>query len=339
MNDKKTTRKETGAVKLPPKTRRSVNKQEKAKTFESADLNEAVLEALPIGVCLTDETGHYRFMNDAYCAIYEYVREEMIGQHYSVIIPPDQIAVAKAHYERLLNGDTGIPVERKRQRKDGGIIYIEAANALVRLADGTKMVITTVREITKRKHMEAELQKANEAFQALHETLREQATRDSLTGLYNRRYFNETIERELARAQRDTYPVSVMIMDIDLFKEINDSYGHAFGDEILIILSTLINKHIRTGDVAYRYGGDEFVVLMPGANVEIAKHRAETLCQSFNTAFIHERKKDFRTTMSVGIANYPEHGSNGDEILRCADLALYQAKQDGRNLVRLWQRK
>jgi len=339
MNDKKKTKKETSVIKLPLKTKRSVTKLEKAKTFGPESLNEAVLEALPIGVCLTDETGHYRFMNDAYCAIYEYVREEMIGQHYSVIIPPDQITLANKQYERLLKGDMGIPVERKRQRKDGDIIYIEAANALVRLTDGTKMLITTVREITERKHMEAELQKANEAFQALHETLREQATRDSLTGLYNRRYFNETIERELARAQRDTYPVSVMIMDIDLFKQINDSYGHAFGDEILMILSTLINKHIRAGDVAYRYGGDEFVVLMPGANVETAKHRAEMLCQAFSTAPIHERKKDLSNTMSVGIASYPEHGSNGDEILRCADLALYQAKQDGRNLVCLWERE
>jgi diguanylate cyclase (GGDEF)-like protein/PAS domain S-box-containing protein len=318
MSDKKKAKKETGTDKLP------------------LNLNEAVLEALPIGVCLTDEAGYYRFMNDAYCAIYEYVREEMIGQHYSVIMPPDQVALASAQYERLLNGDTGIPVERKRQRKDGSIIYIEAANALVKDADGGKMVITAVREITERKQMEAELQKANEAFQTLHETLREQANRDSLTGLYNRRYFNETIERELVRAQQDNYPVSVMILDIDLFKEINDTYGHAFGDEILRVLSALINQHIRTGDIAYRYGGDEFVVLMPGVTIETAKQRAETLSQAFRTAPIHERKKDLTSTMSVGIANFPEHGHNGDEILRCADLALYKAKQDGRNLVRLW---
>lgn len=304
-----------------------------------AALNEAVLEALPIGVCLTDETGHYRFMNDAYCKIYEYVREDMIGQHYGVIMPPDQITLANEHYRRLLKGDTGIPVERKRQRKDGTIIYIEAANALVKDADGRKMVITTVREITERKQMEAELQKTNEELQALHETLREQATRDSLTGLYNRRYFNDTTKREFARAKRDNYPVSLMIMDIDLFKEINDSYGHAFGDEVLRVLSAQINKHIRAGDIAYRYGGDEFVIIMPGAGIETARDRANIICKAFNTLVINENEKEFTATISVGIAIYPEHGSDGDEILRNADFALYQAKQGGRNRVCMWEKE
>ena len=300
-------------------------------------LTVAILEALPIGVCLTDETGHYQFMNDAYCAVYEYVREEMIGKHYSVIIPPDQIALANKHYARLLTGDTGIPVERKRQRKDGSIVYIEAANALVRLANGKKMVITTVRDITDRKNMQSELQKANEAYQSLHATLREQATRDSLTGLYNRRYFNETIERELARAKREDYPVSVIIMDIDLFKEINDSYGHAVGDEALRLLSGLININIRAGDIAYRYGGDEFVVVMPGASIETARDRADMVCQAFNAALVHESGQSVSATISVGIAIYPEHGDKGSEILHNADLALYKAKQSGRNHVCVWE--
>jgi diguanylate cyclase (GGDEF)-like protein/PAS domain S-box-containing protein len=336
---KKKTEKEADAVKLPKTTKHGANKGKRDDAPESGSFNEAVLEALPIGVCLTDETGHYRFMNEAYCSIYEYVREEMIGQHYGVIMPPDQIALANKQYARLLKGDTGIPVERKRQRKDGSIIYIEAANALVKLPDGRRMVITTVREITERKQMEAELKKANDAFQALHATLREQATRDSLTGLYNRRYFNETIERELARAKRDNYPVSVMIMDIDLFKDINDSYGHAFGDEALRVLSALINVNIRAGDIAYRYGGDEFVVVMPGADISIARLRAEMVSRTFSAAPIHEGKQNFAATISVGIAIYPQHGSSGDEILRCADSALYQAKQDGRNHVYVWKRE
>lgn len=119
----------------------------------------STLDVLPVGVCLTDETGHYRMMNDAYCEIYEYDRDEMIGQHYRVIMPPDQVDLANAHYARLLTGDVGIPVERKRQRKDGSIIYIEAANALVRGVDGQKMVITTVRDITERKQTQAEIER------------------------------------------------------------------------------------------------------------------------------------------------------------------------------------
>lgn len=118
-----------------------------------------VLDVLPVGVCLTDESGHYQMMNDAYCAVYEYDRKEMLGQHYGVIMPPDQIALADAHYARLLSGDTGIPIERKRWRKDGSIVYIEAANALVRGADGQRLVITTVRDITERKQTRAEIER------------------------------------------------------------------------------------------------------------------------------------------------------------------------------------
>ena len=199
------------------------------------------------------------------------------------------------------------------------------------------MVITTVRDITDRKNMQSELQKANEAYQSLHATLREQATRDSLTGLYNRRYFNETIERELARAKREDYPVSVMIMDIDLFKEINDSYGHAVGDEALRLLSGLININIRAGDIAYRYGGDEFVVVMPGASIETARDRADMVCKAFNAALVHESSQSVSATISVGIAIYPEHGDRGSEILHNADLALYKAKQSGRNHVCVWE--
>jgi diguanylate cyclase (GGDEF)-like protein/PAS domain S-box-containing protein len=339
MNNKRNTEKEMGTTQPSERSKCSQSGEKTNDALGSAMLNEAVLEALPVGVCLTDETGHYRFMNKAYCSIYEYVREEMIGQHYSVIMPPDQVALANEHYARLLTGDTGIPTERKRQRKDGSLVYIEAANALVILPDGRKMVITTVRDITKRKTMQAELQMANEAFQALHATLREQATRDSLTGLYNRRYFNETIEREFARARRDNHPVSVMILDIDLFKEINDSYGHSFGDEALRVLSSLININVRAGDVAYRYGGDEFVIVMPGAGLDVANSRVERICRSFNAVPIQEGGKQFTATLSVGIALFPEHGETGSEILRAADQALYQAKQDGRNLVRIWKKE
>jgi len=125
------------------------------------DLMSATMDILPVGVCLTDEEGYYRMMNGAYCAIYECDRDEMIGQHYSVIMPPDQVALANAHYARMLDGDVGIPIERKRKRKDGSIVYIEAANAVVKNADGKKMIITTVSDITE-KHQRDKVLQENE---------------------------------------------------------------------------------------------------------------------------------------------------------------------------------
>jgi PAS domain S-box-containing protein len=118
---------------------------------------------LPFGVCLNDEAGYYRMVNKAYCEIYNFEQEEIIGQHYSTIMPPDQIEKANRHYARLLAGDLGIPVERIRQRKDGSIIYIEAANALVQGTDGQKMVITVVRNISERKQAEEDLRGAKDS--------------------------------------------------------------------------------------------------------------------------------------------------------------------------------
>lgn len=148
---------------------------EHKKTDESVERSNQlltdILNVLPVGVCLTDEGGYYRMMNDAYCATYEYNRDEMLGQHYSVIMPPDQIALANAHYARLLGGDVGIPVERKRQRKDGTLVYIEAANALVKDVDGRTLVITTVRDITERTRARAELQTRNDDLNAFAHTV------------------------------------------------------------------------------------------------------------------------------------------------------------------------
>jgi PAS domain S-box-containing protein len=125
-----------------------------------------ILDVLPFGVCLNDESGHYRLVNNAYCEIYDFEQEEIIDRHYSTIMPPDQVEKANEHFARLLAGDLGIPVERIRQRKDGSIVYIEAANALVEDAAGQKMVITVVRDITERRQAEEELRRAKEIAEA-----------------------------------------------------------------------------------------------------------------------------------------------------------------------------
>ncbi|MBN1562430.1 MAG: PAS domain S-box protein, partial [Anaerolineae bacterium] len=115
-----------------------------------------LLNVVPIGICVNDEEGRYVLVNDAYCEIYNFRREEIIGQHFSAITPPDQVDLAKAHYAQMLAGDLGVPVERKRQRSDGTIVYIEAANGVLVRRDGRKYVTTVVRDITPRKEVEVE---------------------------------------------------------------------------------------------------------------------------------------------------------------------------------------
>jgi diguanylate cyclase (GGDEF)-like protein/PAS domain S-box-containing protein len=450
----------------------------------------ATLDVLPVGVCLTDEGGYYRMMNDAYCAIYEYDREEMLGQHYSVIMPPDQIALANKHYAQMLGGDVGIPVERKRQRKDGSIVYIEAANALVQAADGQKMVITTVRDVTERRqaaefirlrlelldyatthplnemmqkaldeigeltgspigfyhfvdedqnslslqawsthtlaqsfkmeektmhssieeagvwvdcvrlrrpvihndygalahrkgmpdgHTEivrelvvptirdgkvvailgvgnkpfdydeqdvglvsyiadlvwsvVEQKQANEQIRQLNAQLERLAMMDDLTGLMNRRAFFIYGEKEISRAQRHHTPLSLLMLDVDMFKSVNDHYGHAAGDHVLQHVSHKIVESLRRIDIVARMGGEEFSVLLPNTGAEDAVNLAERVRRAVEQESCQLQDQFIDVTISIGVASYSKDVSTLEALLRHADDSMYQAKNAGRNQV------
>jgi len=189
-----------------------------------------------------------------------------------------------------------------------------------------------------------ELQKANarllaqlSEIQALQNELREQAIRDPLTGVFNRRYLKETLDREIARVHRVSQPVGIMIMDIDNFKLINDTYGHRAGDLILQALGELLKNNIRLEDIACRYGGEEFVVVMPGASLQTANERAEIIRSRFEVLRVAYESWNIHATVSLGVAAYPLHGSNSEEVLIRADRALFRAKQEGRNRVVVYQ--
>ena len=166
----------------------------------------------------------------------------------------------------------------------------------------------------------------------LRETLRSQAIRDALTGLFNRRYLEETLEREITRVKRQGISLGVIMMDLDHFKLYNDTFGHSAGDELLSALGILLKSQIRGEDIACRYGGEEFLVILPGASVSTALERAEILRQAVKEMhLLHPGLKP--TTLSLGVAVYPDHGDTGLELIRAADAALYRAKQAGRDQV------
>jgi diguanylate cyclase (GGDEF)-like protein len=198
-------------------------------------------------------------------------------------------------------------------------------------------------EIVQRKRAELGLRHANEELSRklleinqLQADLKKQALRDPLTGLYNRRYLSETLDRELTRCKRNKEPLSVIIMDVDHFKTINDTYGHQAGDEFLKTIASLIQSHARGSDVACRYGGEEFLLLMPGTNLQTAAKRAEDLRVICSETQVLFEMKNLVVTISFGVASYPDHGTTPDEILIKADRALYQSKNNGRNLVTVW---
>lgn len=199
-------------------------------------------------------------------------------------------------------------------------------------------------ELTERKNTEEELRLANQKLhsqlleiQALESILREQVIRDPLTGLYNRRHLNEMLGRELAFAARESNPVSFIMIDIDHFKNINDNFGHGPGDKILQSLVNQILGQTRVGDIICRYGGEEFLAVLPNVTSETAFEIAER----WRTAFLESKtlveNEEISTTISCGISTFPMHGDRGDTLINRADQAMYHAKKTGRNKVVTWR--
>lgn len=181
------------------------------------------------------------------------------------------------------------------------------------------------------KEVNAQLNKQLDEIRFLRDQLHEQAIRDPLTNLFNRRYLEEQLSKELARAKREFYPLSLILMDIDQFKRVNDTCGHRVGDESLQALANILVTRIRQFDVACRYGGEEFVIIMPRMTVEKAYERAETIRHEFWEIEIPNLDETVRPTLSFGVAAYPAHGNTIEDLLRSADVALYAAKSSGRN--------
>ncbi len=217
-----------------------------------------------------------------------------------------------------------------------GLIVNQVAVTHVAYGRNTKLYETR----TQLRQGEQALQKANEALRlrldeinALQTQLNEQANRDPLTGMYNRRYLNDTLGRELARCKREGQPLTLMLIDIDHFKHVNDTYGHPAGDEVLKSMAIMLNARARSADVACRYGGEEFLMLLPQMPLEIALQRAEQWRSDFAAATVAFGDFRIQATLSVGIATYPGDGTSPELLIGNADKALYRAKQGGRNRV------
>ncbi len=179
-----------------------------------------------------------------------------------------------------------------------------------------------------------EIEKQRNQLIADENQLRELSVRDSLSGLFNRRYMEETFDREILRAIRKQQSLSVIMTDIDGFKVINDSVGHVLGDKVLVKVSHFLMQNIRASDVACRYGGDEFCLIMPDCSLEEGNRRADALRAKMETIpFNQEEDGIEKVTLSFGVAALPDNGMTREELLNAADSALYSAKRAGRNRV------
>ncbi len=209
------------------------------------------------------------------------------------------------------------------QGEISGLLYLISSHP-GRLSDGKQQLARTVSE-------QIALALANIK---LRETLHTQSIRDSLTGLFNRRYLEETLERELQRAHRQDQSVGIVMIDIDHFKNFNDTFGHDAGDAVLRQVGDLLLKNIRGSDIACRYGGEELTLILPDATLSETYRRAEQIREAIKNLVLEHRGELLGIiTASLGIACYPTAGLTGDDLIRAADIALYRAKALGRDRV------
>jgi diguanylate cyclase (GGDEF)-like protein/PAS domain S-box-containing protein len=302
------------------KERRLVEERQRAE--EALRENEArfraVAQTAVDAIISTDSQGRMTFWNRGAGAIFGYEEFDVLGRPFTLLIDEAYHAendppLSFFHVNGEPRMDRGI--ESRGRRKDGTIVPIDLSLSSWETKAGT-FYTAIVRDITERKGYEAELDRM--------------AHTDALTGTHNRHYLAELLEREILRARRYNHPIGFLMIDVDRFKEINDQWGHQAGDDVLVAISRLLMETVRESDIVVRFGGDEFLLILPETNAEIntAKDRIlKAMAASKRFASI----VDFPVSLSIGCAHWdPQDPRSVDRILRDADRRMYEAKQRGR---------
>lgn len=289
---------------------------------------------------INNETGRILEVNQAAIELYGYTHAElMLMKNTDLSSEPDQ--TQQVTRSSPIDPGTIVKVSNRfHKKKDGKVFPVEITGRFF-IWRNQPVHIAAIRDFTERKRAEDALLQSQEQLksrlnhiQSLQDKLREQAIRDLLTGLFNRRYMEETLQREMAQAKRAHEHIGLIMIDLDHFKIFNDTMGHANGDLVLQQLGKLLNRYVREGDIACRYGGEEFLLILPGATSENTLQRAEEFRKMFESLPIEiDEVYQAFVTLSAGVATYPEDGETRDEILSSVDQALYRAKNQGRNRV------
>lgn len=314
------------------------SKQAEEAMRESEELYRSILNASPDDITITDMQGCILVISPAAKKMFGYEPEydDFIGTQLVDYIVPEDRERAKSNIIRMCKGDSTGPNEYHGVRKDQSIFDIEVNSGLINNANGhpAKMVFN-VRDITDRKQAEQKIQQLVQQLEIEKNAAQLNANTDSLTGLANRRYFDEVLSKELHRMNRSGSPLSLIMLDVDHFKKFNDTYGHLAGDDCLRQVGTILKTLVgRATDFVARFGGEEFVVIL----TETDEHGAETLAERIRKAVealaIPHAASDIArcVTISLGVATiHKTRLESPDQVVALADEAMYCAKKDGRN--------
>lgn len=307
---------------------------------EWVELYARIFENTPDAMIVVGPDGRIRLANARTLPMLGHRPEELVGQRVEVLVPDSDVAGHVAHRERFMANPHArrmgaMPVRMRAKRKDGS--EFPADIMLSPLGEGSEaLVLCAIRDISERSLVEQELLSRTAELEKLHVQLTELATRDALTALHNRRSFGEQLEWLLRNASRRRECLSVLMIDLDRFKAINDTFGHAEGDHALREVAAAIAAVCRQNDVAARYGGEEFAVVLPDTDAEGCIVVAENIRLAIERISGLKRS----VTASIGATTWYPGGegvataASAEELLAAADKALYRAKADGRNCLR-----
>jgi diguanylate cyclase (GGDEF)-like protein/PAS domain S-box-containing protein len=279
-----------------------------------------LFEAVQDGILILDaDTGAISDVNPYLIEMLGYSREESIRKKLWEVGAFQDAKSSKDSFQALQKNEYIRYEDLPLRAKDGKLIPVEFVSNVYMVGD-EKVIQCNIRDITERKQAQDDLIKSESV-------LREQSVRDHLTGLFNRRYMEETLDRELVRASRKRIQVGLIMIDVDQFKTYNDRSGHAAGDAVLNEIGKLLLAHVRGDDTPCRYGGDEFIIVLPDASRLVTCERAELICEYARQFHLHfEGQALEAVALSVGVAVFSEDGSTSAALLRAADDALYRAK-------------
>lgn len=285
------------------------------KTDLPIDLAE-VMDLLLNAVCLVDEAGHIMFVNAAFEQVFGYTPDEILGTPVLDLVLPDDRAKTLGSVSALMEGVNSLQFENRWTRKDGQVVHVLWT---ARWSNKHRTRVAVAHDITERKERENKL-----AHLAEH---------DQLTNLPNRAFIQDCLSAALNHARQNQTYVSLLFIDIDGFKPVNDTHGHAVGDALLQQMAQRLSGCVRLSDTVGRLGGDEFLVLLNGVSQHVDAERvAENIRVSLNRPFaVHH--VSLQLSPSIGIAHFPEHGGDEKQLTHNADHAMYCAKNAGGNRV------
>ncbi len=308
------------------------------KTESSLKIFLRMAEQSPVSIMTANNDGLIEYVNPKFIEITGYTLEESYHQNPRMLQSGHHpLSFYENLWGTILAGKDWHGIFQNK-KKNGDLYWEKASISPIFNADNKITHFVAVKEdITQQREAEQKLQKHIKQIEDLQKTLKQQALRDPLTDLYNRRYMNEVLKQEFPRAEREKYPISIILIDLDYLKKINDIGGHATGDYALRVLAAQLRIFTRRADTVCRQGGDEFAIIMPKTTSKDAFARTLELHKKMKEiTLLYKAGQTLRITFSAGIATYPIHGESSKKILDHADEALYRAKRKGRNRVELF---